>query len=173
MKRWLLLLATPMLIGATNDVIPAAVPIGSDDARATARMVKSVLEYTRWPQRQKVINLCVVGQARFGEGFAYASLDNGVLIRRRSLSQFDASAASTCDALYLGRVETSKARQWTALMRGAPVVTIAEIDPQCISEAMICLIFRENALSFQLNMDAVARSNVSIDPRIFRMSSGF
>ncbi|RYG24291.1 MAG: DUF4154 domain-containing protein, partial [Burkholderiales bacterium] len=115
-KRWLLLLAAPMLIGATKDVIPAAVPVGSDEARATARMVKSVLEYTRWPQHRNVINLCVVGQARFGEGFAYASLDNGVPIRRRNFSQLDASAATTCDALYLGKVETGRARQWTALV---------------------------------------------------------
>lgn len=173
MKRWLLLLAAPLLIGATDDVIPASVPTGSDDARATAHMVKSVLEYTRWPQRRDTINLCVVGQARFGDGFAYAALDNGVPIRRRNFNQLDSGAASACDALYLGRVEPARARQWTALVRGAPMVTIAEIDPQCVSEAMICLIHRKNALSFQLNMDAVARSKVRIDPRIFRMSRGF
>ncbi|WP_324741689.1 YfiR family protein [Tsuneonella sp. CC-YZS046] len=172
MKRWFLLLAAPLLICATNGITPVAVPVGSDAARATAHLVKSVLEYTRWPKRREVINLCVVGEARFGEGFPHASLDNGVPIRRRSFTQFDSAAASACDALYLGKIELGRARQWNALVRGTPVVTIAEHDPQCISEAMICLIYGRNSLSFELNVDAVARSKVRIDPRIFRMARG-
>lgn len=173
MKRWLLLLVAPWLISATDNLMPVSMPLGSNEARATAHMVKSVLEYTRWPQRPEIINLCVVGPARFGEGFPYGSLDNGVPIKRHSLRQLDPVAASDCDALYLGKVEHERARQWIALARGSSVVTIAENDPQCISEAIICLIYGNNALSFQLNMDAVARSKVRIDPRIFRMSRGF
>lgn len=173
MKRWLVALCAPWLIAATGDLTPVSVPIGSSEARATAHMVKSVLEYTRWPQRPGILNLCIVGQARFGDGFPFASLDNGTPIKLLSLSQLAPDEVSECDALYLGRIDPGRARQWTALVRGAPVVTIAELDPQCVSEAMICLIYRKSALSFQLNMDAVARSKVRIDPRIFRMSRGF
>lgn len=172
MKRWLLPLAAPLLTGATYSPIPVAVPPGQD-VLATARLVKSILEYTRWPQRRAAIDLCVVGQSGLGESFPYAVLDNGIPIRRRSLGQLDFDATQGCDALYLGRIDLDRARQWNARVRGAPVVTIAEQDSQCVSEAMICLIYGKKNISFQLNIDAVARSKVRIDPRVFRMSRGF
>ncbi len=172
MKRWLILLAAPFLIAATYGPVSVGVR-GGPDARATAHLVKSVLEYTRWPQGREAVDLCVVGQSRLGEGFPYAALDNGVPIRRRSLSQLDFNDTPGCDALYLGKMDVDRARQWSARVRGTPVVTIAEQDPQCLSEAMICLIYGKDDISFQLNMDAVARSKVRIDPRIFRMSRGF
>lgn len=63
-------------------------------------------------------------------------------------------------------------QRWTTTVRGAPIVTIAENDPACRSEAMFCLVFLEDAMAFQLNIDAVSRSGVRIDPRVLRMSQG-
>ena len=52
------------------------------------------------------------------------------------------------------------------------MVTIAEADPGCRSQAMFCLLPGKDDLSFELNIDAVARSGVAIDPRLLRMSRG-
>lgn len=59
-----------------------------------------------------------------------------------------------------------------AAVRGNPVVTIAEDDRDCAGGAMFCLLFAPQTLSFQLNIDAVSRSTVRIDPRVLRVAKG-
>jgi hypothetical protein len=38
---------------------------------------------------------------------------------------------------------------------------------------MFCLVYLPRALTFQLNIDAVSRSGLSVDPRVLRLSRGF
>ena len=80
---------------------------------------------------------------------------------------------NACDALYIGDLTLPAMRQVTARVRGRPVVTIAEADPACRSEAMFCLVFEAQRLSFQMNLDAISRSSVRVDPRVLRMSRGY
>ncbi|MEO7470390.1 MAG: YfiR/HmsC family protein, partial [Sphingobium limneticum] len=44
--------------------------------------------------------------------------------------------------------------------------------PDCGSGAIFCLLYAPQTLSFQLNIDAVSRSAVRIDPRVLRLSKG-
>ena len=174
-RRGFALLAAPFLIATTGGITPVAMPVEPDDARAamaTAHLVQSILEYTRWPQQPDPIRVCVVGRSRFGSDYPFPTLGNGVAIVQRNVTQANASAMAACDVLYLGDVALKRARQWTAAVRGAAVVTIAERDPQCIGESMFCLVYRQQTVSFRINTDAIARSNVRIDPRVLRISRG-
>jgi hypothetical protein len=67
-------------------------------------------------------------------------------------------ARGRCDALYIGQLDPEPTRRLFAEMRGKPVTTIAEDDPDCRSGAMFCLLSTARGLSFQLNLDAVSRS---------------
>jgi hypothetical protein len=93
-------------------------------------------------------------------------------IVRRDISASATGLAQTCDAIYLGRLDLANSRRITASVREKAVVTIAEADPDCRSEAMFCFVFRPRALSFRLNIDAISRSAVRIDPRVLRISDG-
>jgi hypothetical protein len=77
-----------------------------------------------------------------------------------------------CDVVYIGRVPLAGQRQLTAAVRGRGVMTVAEADPECRSEAMFCLIYPAKGLSFRLNIDAVSRSGLRVDPRVLRVSQG-
>ncbi|HEY8604951.1 YfiR family protein [Tsuneonella suprasediminis] len=174
-RRGFALLAAPFLIAATGGITPVAMPVEPADSRAavaTAHLVRSILEYTRWPQQPDPINVCVVGRSRFGPDYPLSTLGNGVAIVRRNVSQANASTIAGCDVLYLGDIALHRARQWTAATRGAAVLTIAERDPQCLSESMFCLVYRQQTISFRINTDAIARSDVRIDPRVLRISRG-
>ena len=52
------------------------------------------------------------------------------------------------------------------------VLTIAEADPDGRSQAMFSLLFRPGALNFRLNIDAVSRSGLKVDPRVLRLAQG-
>lgn len=174
-KRGLLcalaLLLAPWLIGAAPGVNQIAYPAGPGRAdEATERLVRSIFEYTRWPSRSDPVRICVVGPARYAERLGSNGLLDGRRIDVRAVDSDAYAVLPACDALYLGDIGVEKVRRWAAGARGKPVVTIAEDDPPCSGEAMFCLIHRRNTLSFQLNVDAVARSSVRIDPRVFRLS---
>ena len=57
----------------------------------------------------------------------------------------------------------------TALV-GMPVLTIAESDPGSSSEAMFALTFKPAGLSFRMNIDAISRSGLKVDPRVLRVA---
>lgn len=63
-------------------------------------------------------------------------------------------------------------RALTAQARGRGVLTIAEADPDCRSQAMFCLLFTPQAATFRMNIDAIARSGLKVDPRVLRISQG-
>ena len=63
-------------------------------------------------------------------------------------------------------------RQLVAAARGNGVLTIAEADPACRSQAMFCMVYEPRAVSFRMNLDAIARSGLRVDPRVLRLAEG-
>jgi hypothetical protein len=141
-------------------------------SRAAARVVGSILTYSRWPAPPDPIRLCVLGPAHYDAALKDV-LPGGIRVDRRDLPASAVGIAAACDALYLGAIGQPAMAHALAQVRGAAVVTIAEHAPQCRGEAMFCLIVRDRTVSFALNLDAVSRSRVRIDPRVLRISRGF
>lgn len=178
----------PAALLALGDVPPPSVgePIGAPFALpgalagaaeterydpAVARIVQSLVEYTRWPQPRSALRLCIVGPALHADRLDGLKLADGRVIERRLVTTAALPAAG-CDAVYLGQMPLTAQRLVTAQLRGRGVMTIAEADPQCRSQAMFCLSFASQAVSFRLNIDAVARSGLRVDPRVLRLSAG-
>ena len=169
---WLLLLA-PIAAMAAPVFQPAMMPLGSGPDRmaaGAARRTDAILQFTRWPVEKPLVQLCVVGVADHAGQLDEISLSNGARVQVSRLP--DPGAATQCDALYIGRMAALDNRRLLTAARGAAVVTIAEADADCRSGAMFCLLFTPQALNFQLNIDAVSRSSVRIDPRVLRLSKG-
>lgn len=143
----------------------------SPHAGAVVRTVRSLVEYTRWPQPPNPVELCVAGPASHAGQLDAVRLNDGRTLNRRVVTASPAALAG-CDVVYIGRVPLAGQRQLTAAVRGRGVMTVAEADPDCRSEAMFCLIYPARGLSFRLNVDAVSRSGLRVDPRVLRVSQG-
>jgi len=170
---WLLLI--PVATVAAAAVQPAAVqPDAGRDAMAmdTARIVGAILEYTRWPSDRPIVRLCLAGVPLHAGRLGDIRPSSGARIELSNLPTGSDGARARCDALYIGQLAIVPARRLIAGLRGRPVTTIAEDDPDCRSGAMFCLRSTPRGLSFQLNIDAVSRSGVRIDPRVLRISKG-
>lgn len=139
---------------------------------ATTRILRAILEYSRWPRPAEALQVCIIGAADNAAGIDAISLSDGRQVSVRYLTRDGFSASLGCDAYYLGALDAGSLRRWTARAHGAPIVTITEDDPQCRSEAMFCLVYAPGSVSFRLNVDAVARSGVRVDPRVLRMAKG-
>jgi hypothetical protein len=169
------LLIFPVVAMASPTVRPVNMPLGDGSDRfvtGAAHMVDAILEYTRWPAPRQTIQLCVAGAALHAGKLDEIVLSDGSQVIVTPWRVTGAVQQGRCDALYIGRMEAILTRKLIASSRGLAVVTIIEDDPDCRSGAMFCLKFEPAALSFQLNIDAVSRSAVRIDPRVLRMSKG-
>lgn len=152
----------------------AGVPLGKEAdpyAAAVARMTRAIVQYSRWPGEPRARIACVVGPADHADGLlAGKEIGSvGVTAVRRNVETVQ---PADCDIVYIGRLALDQQRLVTDRMRGQAVLTIAENDPACRSRAMFCLLFESDALSFRLNVDAVANSQMRVDPRVLRLGVG-
>ena len=148
--------------------------VGAGDgayAAATARMVRSFIDYTRWPVRTGAATICVVGPAAWTGQLDGMTLGDGRRTLRKAVTAAGVAAAG-CNVVYVGKIDQSTAQQVFTAVRGKGVLTIIENAPQCRSQAMFCLRPGPQTLSFAINIDAVSRSGLRIDPRVLRMAGG-
>ncbi len=153
----------------------ASLPVmaAGEDARelSVARMVKSMIEYTRWPDRPNPVGLCVVGPTQYAGRLDGMQLVDGRLIQRRIVAP-SALASANCDVVYLGALPQPTLRDLVSAVRGRGVLTISEADPACRGQAMFCLTFSPRGTNFRLNIDSVSRSGLRVDPRVLRFAQG-
>ena len=149
--------------------------LSASNEGAAAHLVAALLDYVRWPPASNgasvnPLRLCLAGAVRHREPFEHLALPSGRAVRSRSIEASAHIGADSCDALYIGAMPLPQMRQITQRLHGTGVVSIAENDPDCRSEAMFCLFTTAQTLSFQINIDAVSRSGVMVDPRVLRLS---
>lgn len=164
--------AAPPAVAAEESLVPVASGGAADPyASAVGRMVQAMVEYTRWPSPPNPVQLCVSGPVDHAGRLDGLRLSDGRAIARRGISASPLALAG-CDVLYLGRLPAATARVLTDAARGKGVLTIAESDPDGRSQAMFVLQFRPGSLTFRLNIDAVSRSGLRVDPRVLRLAQG-
>ncbi|MDO9361756.1 MAG: YfiR family protein [Sphingopyxis sp.] len=139
--------------------------------RAVNRMVGGIVSYARWPDRSAASSrvMCLVGTPRLTDRMSPNGPGPGSITVRRT----SADAVTTdCDILFLGRMPVADRRQLIAWVRGRPVLTITDDDAACIYGAMFCLDNKAANLSFSVNLDAIGRGPMRIDPRVLRIGGG-
>lgn len=161
----------PPMSGLAGMPLGTAAPGESEYAGAVGRTVKAAIDYTRWPVRHDPLVLCVAGPALHAAQLGAIRLADGRRVERRNVAATPTGIGS-CHVLYIGQLPITTQRQLTAAVRGKGVLTIAEADVGNASEAVIALIYQPRALSFRLNVDAISRSGLRIDPRVLRISQG-
>lgn len=128
-------------------------------------MVGGILSYTRWPTRPQPVRLCVAGATRHAA--ALGALPGTLL---RTIPTGGAPSDLGCNALFLGALPTNERARLLAASRGQPIATIDQADPGCRGGAMFCLYLQPERIAFELNLDAVSRSTVRIDPKVLLLS---
>ena len=147
------------------------VPRDDSYAPGTARIVTGILEYTRWPVSVAPLTLCVAGPAQQAGRLDGLRLADGRTVQRCQIAPLPLVIGG-CQVLYIGNIPPSATRQLVAAARGKGVLTIAEADPACRSQAMFCMVYEPRAVSFRMNVDAIARSGLRVDPRVLRLAEG-
>lgn len=160
---------------AALSVVPTAaqteMPDGVDGpAVAAADIVTGILSYTRWPGSEGPVRLCVAGQSTVSSRIMDRALVSGrrlVVSRRAPTSLADGG----CDAIFMAGLPTREQERIASAAQREAIVTMTDADPACDSGVMACLRLVPGGMSFDLNLDAVSRSGVRIDPRVLMLAT--
>lgn len=145
-------------------------PVTSDGvAVATADIAAGILTYARWPTELRTVRLCIVGPSAMTGRIETRRLVNGQTLAPSRLTPAQ-WAPEQCDALYLGRTTVSERTSIIRSLANRPILSMTDSDPQCIHGSMFCLRGVTGGVTFDLNIDAVSRSRVRVDPRVLALA---
>jgi len=132
-----------------------------------ARVVKGIISYTHWPAEPEVVQLCIIGNSRY-QGQLLTGMQRlpGRAVRVQQVPLGNPAALEVCNAFYLAE-GTQRPVRWS----NHPALTISEHDPACRGGSMFCLNIVSGRVSFDLNLDSVARSGLRVDPKALMLGS--
>lgn len=141
--------------------------------RAVNRMLGGIIGYARWPDghRGAARTMCLVGAPRLTDRIAPVVPGGPTVIVRRMTAD-GVTGGADCDILFLGRMPAADRQRLIGWVRGRAALTVTDDDPACIYGAMFCLASRQAGLSFSVNLDAIGRGPLRIDPRVLKIGSG-
>lgn len=139
--------------------------------RSVNRIIGGIISYATWPGEAAgtARTLCIVGDPRLTDRIA-PTVAGGPVIGVRHMAPAGAMGGG-CDILFLGRMPATDRQRLIAWVRGRPVLTVTDDDPECSFGAMFCLAGRPGSVGLSVNLDAIGRGPLRIDPRVLKIGS--
>jgi hypothetical protein len=145
---------------------PAISPLDA----AVRQVVLGIISFTRWPTPPAHLHLCVTGRPDYAQGLVDTLQAGSTPLEVQHVPFDDSALGTTCQVVYLGDLSASERQQVSAALAGHPVLTIAEHDPSCTVGSMFCLNVDVEHVTFDINLDAVARSGVRVHPNVLNLA---
>ncbi|TVT84531.1 YfiR family protein [Pseudomonas sp. H3(2019)] len=149
----------------------ALVSMADQRAMSVTQVVLGILSYARWPVEPAQLRLCVIGPTEYTDDLVKGTTQatGRPVVVRRLLANYPA-IASECDAIYIGKLTDEERSTLFASLTGHPVLSISEGGDQCTVGSLFCLRVSDHQVSFEVNLDSVARSGVRIHPSVLQLS---
>jgi len=134
-------------------------------------VVAGIVSYTRWPTQTRPVRLCTIGRGP-GVDELLAAADLGSAQQSVPVHAVRAAsdALTACDVIYVGTLASGSARSLLQSTVGRPLLMIGEGHEFCTDGGMFCLQPGAAQVRFAVNLDAVARSGLRVNPRVLRMA---
>ncbi|PWE39701.1 DUF4154 domain-containing protein [Pseudomonas prosekii] len=170
-KQLLLVVVLCLLTGVTSAQPETAVSMADQRAKAVTQVVLGILSYARWPVEPAQLRLCVVGPTQYTDDLVKGSTQaSGRPVTVQRLLADNPAIASDCDAVYIGKLTADERGRLFASLIGQPILSISEGSDPCTVGSLFCLRVSDDQVSFEVNLDSVARSGVRIHPSVLQLS---
>ncbi|WP_415774328.1 YfiR family protein [Paraburkholderia sp. J7] len=137
---------------------------------AVRQVVLGIISFTHWPTPPGHLHLCVTGRPDYAQGLVDTLQAGSTPLEVQHLPFDDSALGAACEVVYLGDLNGAERQRVSATVAGRPVLTIAEHDPTCTAGSMFCLNVDGERVTFDINLDAVARSGVRVQPNVLNLA---
>ncbi|MBR8129814.1 YfiR family protein [Burkholderia ambifaria] len=155
---------------APAPAVSLANPAISSHDSAVRQVVLGIVSFTRWPSTPVRLHLCVTGRPNYAAGLTDTLQAGSTVLDVQRVRFDDPALGLACDVVYLGSLGDDERARVRAALAGRPVLTIAEHDESCTAGAMFCLAVDGERVTFDINLDAVARSGVRVHPNVLNLA---
>ncbi|MDI2142225.1 MULTISPECIES: YfiR family protein [unclassified Pseudomonas] len=170
-KRALLVSLLCLLTGVAAAQPQTPMGMAEQRAKSVTQVVLGILSYARWPVEPAQLRLCIVGPTEYTDDLVKGTTQaTGRPVTVRRLLADNPSIVSECDAVYIGKLTSDERSRLFASLIGHPVLSISEGGDQCTVGSLFCLRVGDEQVSFEVNLDSVARSGVRIHPSVLQLS---
>jgi len=144
-----------------------AAPAGQDNA--VREMVSGIISYTRWPALNGKPTLCIFSSSAYVSALQKGDTDALPYLPVAVQNEQEALTAR-CDALYFGLEPPERQQEIIQRFASRPMLTLAEQNPDCATGSAFCLQFHPQRVTFSVNLDALSRSGVRVNPDVLMLA---
>jgi hypothetical protein len=159
-------LTLALLFLSTDNPVFAA-PTGQDNA--VRDIVSGIVSYTHWPALNGKPTLCIFSSSAY-----VSALNRGESVNRPYtpviVQNEQQALTAQCDALYFGNETPERQQQIINHLPSRPLLTLAEQNAECIIGSAFCLQMLPERVSFSVNLDALSRSGVRVNPDVLMLA---
>jgi len=160
-----------LLTGVASAQPQTVAGMAEQRAQSVTQVVLGILSYARWPVEPAQLHLCIVGPTEYTDDLVKGTTQaTGRPVAVRRLLADNPAIVSECDAVYIGKLTADERSRLFASLIGHPVLSISEGGDQCTVGSLFCLRVGDDQVSFEVNLDSVARSGVRIHPSVLQLS---
>ncbi|CAB3790627.1 YfiR family protein [Paraburkholderia caffeinilytica] len=145
-------------------------PAMSPRDAAVRQVVLGIISFTHWPTTPARLRLCVTGRPNYAHGLVDTLQAGSTPLDVQRIDLDDPAIATVCDVVYFGDLSDDERNQVRAAVAGHAVLTISEHNPSCVTGSMFCLNVDDEPITFDINLDAVARSGVRVQPNVLKLA---
>jgi hypothetical protein len=141
----------------------------SDMDTSVRSIVSGIISYSRWPQAIQQPTLCIFGSSRYRNALSQKS-DSLVSYRPVVIYSNQDVQTAGCDAVYFGHESPEQQVELQNTPHAKPLLFIAEQNAECRIGSAFCLIFNTDKVTFSVNLDALSRSGIRVNPDVLMLA---
>ena len=162
--------ATP---GTASENTPVAASLPGTTKPLLSSVVEGIVSYTKWPADLKQVRLCIIGEGPSAKELLKSGALGTLGSAQRAIDVQRAANAGDgiqdCQVMYFSARYTTKQRATLNRYVARPFLTIGEGAEFCSDGGMFCVDADESTGRFGVNLDAVARSGLRVNPQVLSL----
>lgn len=155
------------LLFLSPDTPVFAASAGQDNA--VREMVSGIISYTRWPSLNGKPTLCIFSSSAYVSTLQKGEADAWPYVPVMIQNEQEALTAR-CDVLYFGLEPPERQQEIIQQLSPRPLLTLSEQNPDCALGSAFCLQIRPQRVTFSVNLDALSRSGVRVNPDVLMLA---
>lgn len=138
--------------------------------KSVRSMVSGIVSYTRWPALSHPPTLCIFATSRFTQALSREDEQPLLPYKPVIVHNHQEALSATCDAVYFGNESPAEQLELIRQYQGKALLLISEQNPECVIGSAFCLIINDPQVRFSVNLDALSRSGVRVNPDVLMLA---
>lgn len=149
---------------------PATAGTFTETDKSVRSIVSGIVSYTRWPSLSGQPRLCIYASSHYTRVLSSEDAQSQLPYTPVIVHNDREALSAACDAIYFGAESPAKQLELIRQHQGRALLLISEQNPECVIGSAFCLIIEQSQVRFSVNLDALTRSGVRVNPDVLMLA---